>query len=66
MKLCRDRIALTSCGIDGVVVADDAGEERLAGLQLPNQVVANLLLDRARLRAAMLPQLAERLNWGPP
>ena len=35
---------------DGVLVADDAGEERVAGLQLVNEVVANLLLDRSALR----------------
>ena len=51
---------------DGVVVADDAGEERLARLQLPNEVVANLLLDRSRAGAALLAQVAERREWGPP
>ena len=33
---------------DGLVVADDAGEERLARLELPHEVVANFLLDRPR------------------
>ena len=33
---------------DRFVVADDAGEQRLAGLQLPHEVVADFLLHRAR------------------
>ena len=45
---------------DRVVVADDAGEEPLASLQLANEVVADFLFDRSR-RAAALPQLAEGL-----
>ena len=53
MKLWRDSIALTSCGIDGLVVADDAGEERLAGLQLADEVVADFLLDRPRAIARL-------------
>ncbi len=47
---------------DGVVVADDAGEQRLARLQLPNEVVANFLFDRSRAGAALLAQVAERLD----
>ena len=33
---------------DGLVVSDDSGEERLAGLQLLNKIVADFLLDRPR------------------
>ena len=45
MKLCRERIALTSCGTTRVVVADDAGEERLAGPELAHQVLTDFVLD---------------------
>ena len=48
---------------DGFVEPDDAGEERLAGLQLPHEVVANFLLDRARLHPGST-QITEGLNWG--
>jgi hypothetical protein len=47
---------------DGVVVADHAREELVAGLQLLDQVVADFLLHGARLAAVGLPQIAERLN----
>ena len=39
---------------DGLVVADDAREERLAGLQLPHEIVPHLLLDRPQARAGVL------------
>src|SRR6185312_5428657 len=39
---------------DGVVVADDAGQERLAAPQARDEVVAQLLLDRLALPAAGL------------
>ena len=38
---------------DGVVVADDAGKQRLARLQLANEVVADFLFDRARAGAGL-------------
>ena len=48
---------------DRVVVADDAGEQRLAGLQLADEVVADFLLDRSR--AAAGPRAARRASeWG--
>ena len=49
---------------DGLVVADDAGKERFARLQLANQVVADFLLDgsEARSPASRSPQIAEGLN----
>ena len=46
---------------DRLVVADDAGEQRLAGLQLADEVVADFLLDRPRAIAG-LPQIAEGLQ----
>ena len=52
---------------DGVVVADDAGEERLAGAQLANQVVADFGLDGAPRDAAGLdvfPKCAEGCRLG--
>ena len=44
---------------DRVLVADDAVEERLPGSQPGDDVVADLLLDRARLPPGG-PQLADR------
>ena len=46
---------------DGVVVADDAGEQRLAGAKFPNEVVADLLMDAPVRHGAAFdrsPQLA--------
>ena len=40
-------------GNDGVFVADDAGEQLLAGLQHAQEVVADFVLDRLRLPAAV-------------
>src|SRR5262249_7345963 len=45
------------------IVADDAIKQRLAGLQLPNQVAAHLFLDRGNLIAARL-ELAESAGVG--
>jgi hypothetical protein len=45
-------------GDDGVLVADDAGEELAARLQQAQEVVANLVLDGLRLPAAV-PKLLE-------
>ena len=39
-------------GDDGVVVADDAGKERLVGLERGEEVVAEFVLDGLRLPAA--------------
>src|SRR5262249_57489891 len=44
---------------DGVVVADDAGQEPFVLAQSRNQVVAQLLLDRLS-RPAALPKLSDR------
>jgi len=49
-------------GDDRLVVPDDAGKERLAPLQLANQVVADLLPDRPRRPAGVLAEIAERGN----
>ena len=46
-------------GNDGVLVADDAGKELLAGLQHSQEVIANLLFDRLRYPTAR-PQILER------
>ena len=48
MKLCRDRIGVDELRDDRLVVADDAGEQRLARLQLAHEVVADFLLDGPR------------------
>ena len=45
-------------GNDGVVVADDAGEQFFAGRQQAKEVVADLLLDRLGCPAAVA-QLSE-------
>ena len=48
---------------DGVVVADDAGEQRFARAKFPNEVVADLLVDAPVRHGAALdgaPQLAQR------
>src|SRR5262245_4601147 len=47
---------------DGVVVADDAGKQRVAGLQLADQVVADLLLDRTHLRSTLPPKFTQGSN----
>jgi len=44
-----------------LVVADDAGKERLAGLQLADEVVADFLLDRFRA-IARLPEFSKGRN----
>jgi hypothetical protein len=44
-----------------LVVADDAGEQRLAGLELADEVVADFLLDRLRA-IPRPPQLSECFN----
>ena len=52
---------------DRVVVADDAGKERLAGAQLGDQVLADFFVDGAARHAAGLDgaaQLANRGNLG--
>ena len=59
MKLCRDSTALTICGHDGVVVADDAGEDRVAGAQARDQVVADFVFDVAPLERAVRRWLRE-------
>lgn len=47
----------------GIVIADDAGKNGLAGAELLNQVVAKLVFDFARTQALLgelaLPQLAQ-------
>ena len=43
---------------DGVVVADDAGEQRFAGLQLAHEVVADFLFDGTRVQTR-LPEFAQ-------
>ena len=45
-------------GQDGLVEADDAGEDALAALELPDEVLADLGLDGAR-RVACLTKLAD-------
>src|SRR5439155_5986899 len=45
---------------DRLVVADDAGEKAVAGLQLAHQVVTDFLLDRPR----MMTRLAEFAEGG--
>ena len=52
---------------DGVVVADDAGKQRLAAAELRNEVVAHFVLHRSarkrlRRRGAGAAQIAERLD----
>ena len=42
---CWARMAMLSSGMHGVVVADDAGIQLLAGLQLGEEVVVDFLLD---------------------
>ena len=54
-KAEQDEVVARQDGVDelrddGFVEPDDAGEQRLAGLQLPHEIVANFLLDRARLQ----------------
>jgi hypothetical protein len=41
---------------DGLLVADDPWKERLAGLQLPNEIVPHLLLDGSQACAGLLTQ----------
>ena len=48
---------------DRLVVADNAGEERLAGLQLAHEVVADFLFDGTRVQTR-LPKFAERMDGG--
>ena len=47
---------------DRLVVADDAGEQRLARLQLADQIVADLLLDRSRFGSTPLPKFTQGSN----
>jgi hypothetical protein len=46
-------------GKDRILIADDAGEEILAGLQHSQEIITNLLLDGFRYPSAR-PQLLER------
>src|SRR5207302_4756216 len=48
---------------DRLVVADDPGEQRLAGLQLAYEVVADFLFDGTRVQTR-LPEFAQRMNGG--
>src|SRR5205814_6271159 len=48
-------------GDDGFVEPDDAGEQWFACLELPDEIIANFLLDRARRRAGSA-QVTERFN----
>jgi hypothetical protein len=64
----KDEIVARQNGVDelwddGFVEPDDAGEQRFAGLELPDEIIANFLLDRARRRAGST-QVTERFNWG--
>ena len=54
---------MIDAGIDRAVVAEDAGEERAAVGEARAQVVADLVLDRAR-PVAGLAELAEGLDLG--
>ena len=45
MKLCLREQRVDELRDDGVVVADDAGKQRLAGLELGDQVGAELVFD---------------------
>ena len=47
-RSCPASSALSSCGQHGVVEADDAGEGRVTGAEAGEEVLADLLLDRAR------------------
>jgi glycerophosphoryl diester phosphodiesterase len=67
-KSQQDEIVARENGVyelrdDGFVEPDDSGKELVAGLQLPNEIIANFLLDRTRVRARS-PQVTERFNWG--
>src|SRR5205823_3224622 len=62
-KIVTRQDGVDELGDDGFVEPDNAGEQSLAGLKLPDQIVANFLFDRARPRAGS-PQVTERLKWG--
>src|SRR5690606_15977002 len=60
---CQDRV--DQLRDDGVVIADDAGKQGVAGLQLADQVVADFLFDRRDRRSpglALTSKLAECLG----
>ena len=62
-RSCFERMPLTICGMTRVAVADDAGEQLLAGLELADHVAAELVLDGRRAVAGLL-QLSERGGAG--
>ena len=67
MKWWRARMAFTSCGHDGVVVADDAGEERFPAPEALGQVLAGFFPDGAPANLAARHgrlQLAEGRDGG--
>ena len=49
---------------DRLVVSDDAGKQPIAGVELPHEVVADLLLHRPGPGAGVLAQVTEGLNQG--
>ncbi len=66
-KAEQDEVMTREDGIDelrddGFAISNDAGEQRFVGLKLPNQVVADFLLDRPGGGTESLAQLAKRLN----